>query len=104
MQDVVAKYEEHDASLETVWLDGNYMNGFADFTVNETAFGGLKEYTNNLHDWGKKVVLMLYGGLADDVPSKYVTAADGALIMDGAYPYDAQTFSNSTKFLDFFAK
>ena len=51
-----------------------------------------------------EVVLMLYGGLADDVPSKYVTAADGALIMDGAYPYDAQTFSNSTKFLDFFAK
>jgi alpha-glucosidase (family GH31 glycosyl hydrolase) len=39
------------------------MDGFGDFTVDPTTFAGLKEYTDALHTWGKKVVLMLYAGL-----------------------------------------
>ena len=69
------KYQDNGIPLETLWLDGTYMEGFADFTVDATKFKGLKEYTTALQSWGKKLVVMLYGGLAYDSPSKYVTAA-----------------------------
>jgi len=42
---VVDEYDQKGFPLETIWLDGNYMEGSADFTVNETAFPGLKGYT-----------------------------------------------------------
>ena len=91
--------------METVWLDGNYMDGFADFTVDASAFQGLKEYADALHSWGKKLVVMLYAGLSADRPSPYITAAEGAFIrgLNGSTDdFDAQTFSNSTRFLDWF--
>jgi alpha-glucosidase (family GH31 glycosyl hydrolase) len=50
-----------------LWLDGeNYMDRAADFTVDPIKFAGLPEYTEALHSWGKKLVLMLFPGLSDD--------------------------------------
>ena len=45
---VVNRYDELGIPLETIWLDGSYMDGHADFTVNETAFPNLKNYTAQL--------------------------------------------------------
>jgi alpha-glucosidase (family GH31 glycosyl hydrolase) len=104
LQGIVQKYEDAGVPLETVWLDGKYMEGFADFTV-AASFAGLKEYTEALHSWGKKLVVMLYGGLAADRPSQYITAAEGALIQgfNGSMEdFEAQTFANRTRFLDWF--
>jgi alpha-glucosidase (family GH31 glycosyl hydrolase) len=85
-----------------LWLDGNYMENFADFTVDGKKFSGLKEYTVDLQGRGQRMVVMLYGGLSADAPSKYVPAASGALIKNGSEPFEAQTFSNKTRFLDWF--
>lgn len=65
VKDIVSKYNENNVPLESVWLDGKYMDGFSTFTVGKN-FSDLKTYTNELHDNGKKMVVTLYGGLAFD--------------------------------------
>ena len=82
------------------------MDGGLDFTVNPTNFTGLKEYTGALHTWGKKLVLMLYPGLSNDMPNQYITAAEGALIKGfngSSQDFEVPTiYSQKTKFLDLF--
>jgi hypothetical protein len=68
--------------LESVWLDGNYMEDFKNFYLAKN-FTDLKVYTEELHNNNQKIVVTLYGGLGNDLtsPNKYVGLASGALIM-----------------------
>lgn len=107
VKDYVKNYTDNNYPLEILWLNGlNYMDGGADFTVNPKEYAGLKEYTGALHSWGKKLVLMLYPGFSNDKPSKYITAAEGALIrgFNGSKEdFEVPTlYSQNTKFLDWF--
>lgn len=104
VKDVVSDYDVHGVPLESVWLDGNYMEDFKNFYLGKN-FTDLKDYTNELHDNGKKIVVTLYGGLGNDMnsPNKYVGLAKGALIMQNeSTVFEAQTYSNHTVFLDWF--
>lgn len=103
VKEVVGQYDSKGFPLESIWLDGNYMDAFADFTVDETAFPHLKDYTATLQGQGRKVVLKLYGGLANDKHNTYVIESEGAQIKyANGTPFDAPTLSNSTRFLDWF--
>lgn len=46
---VVNGYNNANIPLETIWLDIPYLNGYADFTINNTAFPDIKNYTEMLH-------------------------------------------------------
>jgi len=48
LQENIQGYADAKIPLEGVWLDIPYMENFTDFSVNETAFPGLAEYTNEL--------------------------------------------------------
>ena len=47
-QNNIQGYADAGIPLEGVWLDNPYMENFTDFSVNETAFPGLAEYTKEL--------------------------------------------------------
>jgi alpha-glucosidase len=50
VEEVVSNYSAAGMPLETVWLDIPYLDGYADFTVNETAFPSLGAFTEKLHN------------------------------------------------------
>lgn len=64
--DVVNGYESVGMPLETIWLDIPYLNDYADFSVNTTAFPDLKNYVDMLHKYGKHLVCILDAGLSAD--------------------------------------
>jgi alpha-glucosidase len=64
--DVVNGYNDANIPLETIWLDIPYLNGYADFTVNTTAFPDLKNYTDMLHSYHQHLVTILDGGIFAD--------------------------------------
>lgn len=84
MKDVVANYEAHGVPLESVWLDGNYMQDHKNFFVDSKNFTDLKTYTEELHQNGIKMVVTLYGGLGYDADeeNKYIILANDTFIMD----------------------
>jgi alpha-glucosidase len=47
-QDNIQGYANASIPLEGVWLDNSYMENFTDFSVNNSAFPGLAEYTSEL--------------------------------------------------------
>lgn len=79
------------------------MDGFSNFMVDQNDWQNLLNYTGELQNWQKHVVVMLYGGLANDGPNKYITLAGDALIKNITGDiFEAQTYSNSTVFMDWF--
>lgn len=62
VKNVITTYKEKNIPLESVWLDGNYMDGYSDFSVNEK-FKDLKIFTEWLHKNNQYLVVQLYGGL-----------------------------------------
>ena len=84
VKDVVAKFEQYDIPLETVWGDIDYMKDFADFTIDPVRFKGLKEFVESLHKRKMRWVPILDGGLKYDKDNKdkYITEGEkhGALV------------------------
>lgn len=76
VEDVVAKYKSNNIPLDVMWLDIPYMDGYADFTVNKTAFADIKGLATNLHNNNQRLVVILDAGLsADNLNSPYYKAA-----------------------------
>lgn len=65
VKEVVNNYTKNEISLESVWLDGNYMDDFKNFYVGKN-FTDLKSYAEELHNNNTKIVVTLFGGLAND--------------------------------------
>lgn len=81
------------------------MRNYSSFTVDSTNFGQLKEFTDQLHQAGRRLVLVLFGGLSNEQPpNKYrILASDyDTLIMNGSKIFEAPTTKTSTVFLDWF--
>jgi alpha-glucosidase (family GH31 glycosyl hydrolase) len=48
------------------------MQNYSSFTVDSTNFDQLKEFTDQLHQAGRRLVLVLFGGLSNEQPpNKY---------------------------------
>lgn len=108
VEEVVGNYTAAGMPLETVWLDIPYLDGYADFTVNKTAFPSLDVFTKKLHDNNQHLVVILDAGLsADDVNNVYYQMALKAhtLIMSTLYnePLKLKVWPNETVFMDWFA-
>jgi alpha-glucosidase len=57
--------------LDTVYIDIPYMNGYADFTINTTAFHDLQGLADRLHKANQKLVLIVDAAIsAEDISDK----------------------------------
>jgi alpha-glucosidase len=59
VEDVIDKYAHNQMPLETIYLDIPYMNNYADFTVNETAFPKIYELADRLHKANQRLNLIV---------------------------------------------
>jgi alpha-glucosidase len=50
VEDVMANYKSYGIPLDVMWLDIPYMDGYADFSVNKTAFPDIKGLATNVHN------------------------------------------------------
>mmetsp|Transcript_10601 Transcript_10601/g.20455 ORF Transcript_10601/g.20455 Transcript_10601/m.20455 type:complete len:860 (+) Transcript_10601:32-2611(+) len=65
LQWVVGNYTENDLPLDVLWSDIDYMQNYADFTIDQTNFAGLPAFVNTLHNMSKHYVPILDGGIAN---------------------------------------
>lgn len=76
---MIKGYKDAGIPFEGVFFDIPYMDGFNDFTVNETTFPDLKNWTSKLHADNHKLTLIVDAGLgADNLESKYYILAGDA--------------------------
>jgi alpha-glucosidase (family GH31 glycosyl hydrolase) len=109
--DVVAGYENKSIPLETIWLDIPYLNAYADFTVNTTAFPDIKNYIDMLHSYNKRLVCIVDGGIsADDRQNKYYQQGNSTNAFIKSAINDTfdgnlvqKVWPNHTVFLDWFS-
>ncbi len=71
VKDVVAKFEQNDIPLEVVWADIDYMQGYADFTIDPVNFKGMKEFVQDLHKKKMRWVPIIDAGLKYKTDDKY---------------------------------
>jgi alpha-glucosidase len=109
VEEVVTGYGNAGIPLDTVWLDIPYLDGFADFSVNATAFPSLANFTTDvLHANHQHLVVILDAGLsADKVDNAYYQMAlnTSTLIMSAIYkdlPLTLKVWANETVFMDWF--
>lgn len=100
-------YTDNKVPLEGVWLDIPYMEDGVDFSVNKTSFPNLNIYTEQLHQDGKKMIVMLTPGLQNSKHgNEYIIRAREAnallLKMNSTEPFEAPLVNNKTLFLDWF--
>jgi alpha-glucosidase (family GH31 glycosyl hydrolase) len=104
-------YKDAKIPLEGIWLDIPYLDGYADFSVNKTAFPDIKGLTDTCHQNNQRVIPIIDAGIsADDLNNKYILQAnqDGLLVMSGNHSEGQNDFiinhvwPNKTAFLDFF--
>lgn len=71
VKDVVKKFEENDLPLDVVWADIDYMKDYADFTIDNDRYGGLKEFVQELHQKDMKWVPIIDAGIKKSNDDKY---------------------------------
>lgn len=73
---MVQNYADAKIPLEAVWIDIPYMDKYADFSIDTTAFPSLGTFTTSMHAKNQKVVPILDAGLsADNLQDKYYKLA-----------------------------
>ena len=106
----VENYKNNSIPLEGVWLDIPYMQDYADFTVNNETFAGLKEFTQKIQGDGQRMIVIVDAGIsADNTDNKYYKDAQSNKVLiqssinsdefEGALT--AKVWPNHTVFLDF---
>lgn len=110
VQENIDGYAAAGIPLEGIWLDINYMDEFADFSVNTTAFPDLKNLTDTIHQNGQRMIPIIDAGIsAEDPTSPYYAPAlaNDLLIMSTINPdlehgvLTQHVWPNHTVFLDF---
>jgi len=83
LQAMIDGYDTAKIPLEAVWLDIPYMDKYADFTVDTTAFPTLKALTTALHAKKRHIIPILDAGLSADGEKNptYVKAKAGNLLV-----------------------
>jgi alpha-glucosidase len=106
-------YAANKMPLEGVWLDINYMEDHADFSVNKTAFPDLKTLTDTIHMNNQRMIPIIDAGLSsmDNTNKYYAQAASKGALIKSTINADKQggfltqhVWQNHTVFLDFFSE
>ena len=112
VQENIDNYAKDNIPLEGIWLDIPYMDGYADFSVNTTAFPTLKQMTDTIHANNQRMIVILDAGISGmDAQNKYFSqAAQANVLLKSAINPDVDNgfltnhvWPNKTVFLDFFA-
>lgn len=70
--EVIKGYKDADIPFEGVFFDIPYMDQFTDFSVDQTTFPDLVNWTLQLHSDNHKLTLIVDAGLAaNNIESKY---------------------------------
>jgi len=108
MKEVLAKYDEFAFPLDSFWVDIDLNEKYKTFTVDQTKFAGIKEFTEHLHNINKTLVVITTPGLKKETGYKYYEEAvkENCLITSAAkfnQPYEGRTMAGTSVWLDFFA-
>lgn len=108
----VEGYKNASIPLEGVWLDINYMSNYADFSINETAFPTIKNFTQTIQAEGKRMIPIIDAGISADAQGNkyYITAKENDLLLKSLINPDTvyggaavlKVWPNNTVFLDWF--
>lgn len=72
IQDVIGNYSAANLPLEVVYFDIPYMDNYADFSVNKTAFPNLADFTTQLKANNQRLVVIVDAAIsADDTSNQY---------------------------------
>ncbi len=66
MREVARQYKEHDLPLDMICMDIDYMQGYADFTVNKERFPDLAKLSADLKAQGIRLVPIIDAGVRVD--------------------------------------
>jgi alpha-glucosidase len=86
---VLENYAKNNFPIDVMWLDIPYLDAYADFSVNKTAFPNLPDLGHRLHNNYKRLVVINDAGIsADDNSNKYYRKAylGDALIKSSQFP------------------
>lgn len=96
LETVYENYKKNNISLDAIFLDIDYMDGFRDFTVNKTNFPNLKKCVNDLNYKGVHVVPIIDAGIKADADfeidkeglssDSYCKKADGKVFTAAVWP------------------
>lgn len=63
VRDLVAKYEEHNIPIDSVYLDIDYMDRYKDFTINEKDFPNFNDFVKEMKEKGVHLVPIIDAGV-----------------------------------------
>ena len=66
MREVARQYKEHDLPLDMICMDIDYMQDYADFTVNKERFPDLAKLSADLKAQGIRLVPIIDAGVRID--------------------------------------
>ena len=105
-------YNTSNIPLEGVWLDIPYMDKYADFSVDTTAFPSILNYTQTIQAEGYRVIPIIDAGISADLSGNqyYINAKENDLLIKSLINQDTQyggaavmkVWPESTVFLDWF--
>jgi len=108
VKEVVAKFDEADIPLDTMWADIDYMQDYVDFTIDPIRFKGLPEFVNDLHKKKMRWVPIIDAGLNYSKSNKYIIEGEKNECLIKSALHKGETFIGRvwpgyTAYIDFYA-
>lgn len=63
IREVVKNYRENHIPLDAVYMDIDYMDGYKDFTISEERFPNFREFVQEMHEQGIRLVPIIDAGV-----------------------------------------
>ncbi|RZF43849.1 hypothetical protein LSTR_LSTR013314 [Laodelphax striatellus] len=106
---ILKKNLDAGITVETQWLDIDYMQNRNDFTHDKVKFNGMKEFVQDLHKDGRHFIIIMDPGVSGSEPQGTYPPLDDAIEMDvlvkdhtGSHPIVGKVWNpKSTVFPDF---
>ena len=104
IREVAAQYKAHDLPLDMICMDIDYMQNYADFTVNQSRFPDLKRLSDDLKAEGIRLVPIIDAGVRidpEDETCQEGLARDYFCKKEDGTPFVAAVWPGKAYFADF---